>query len=138
MVKGIDAEKRRVSLSMRDAEGDPWINIQEKYKAGTSVAGIIEKKEKFGYFVSLEPGITGLLPRSKIENLAKASAIEKLGQGDTIPVIVEEINTDERKISLAPRDMMDEEEWRSYTKGSEKPMGSLGEKLYRALKTKED
>jgi small subunit ribosomal protein S1 len=136
MVKEIDAENRRISLSMKEAEGDPWIDINTKYKIGQSIKGIIEKKERFGYFVSLEPGITGLLPKSKIESSQKPSVIEKLGQGDVIPVIVEQIDQNERKISLSPGDKKDEEDWKHYTKESDKPMGSLGEKLQQALKLK--
>ena len=138
MVKEIDIEKRRISLSMKDAEGDPWIDIFNKYKVGQSVEGIIEKKERFGYFVSLEPGITGLLPKSKIESLHQPSVIEKLGQGDAIPVVVEKIDPDERKIALSPGDTMGEEDWRKYGKNSEKPIGSLGEKLRQALKPKNE
>jgi len=136
MVKEIDAENRRISLSMKEAEGDPWIDIHTKYKVGQSVKGIIEKKERFGYFVSLEPGITGLLPKSKIESSQKPSVIEKLGQGDAIPVTVERIDPDERKISLSPGDKKDEEDWKNYSKDSEKSIGSLGEKLQQALKSK--
>ena len=136
MVKEVDGENRRISLSMKDAEGDPWIDIHNKYTVGQPVRGTIEKKEKFGYFVSLEPGITGLIPLSKIEALPRPSSIEKLGQGDAISVVIERIDQDERKISLTPGGEMGEEDWRSYTKGLEKPMGSLGEKLKQALKSK--
>ena len=136
MVKEIDVENRRISLSMKEAEGDPWIDIHTKYKVGQSIEGIIEKKESFGYFVSLEPGITGLLPKSKIESSQKQSVIEKLGRGDIIPVIVEKVDPDERKISLSPGDKKDEEDWRNYAKASEKSIGSLGEKLQQALKSK--
>jgi small subunit ribosomal protein S1 len=138
MVKEIDVENRRISLSMRDAEGDPWIDIYNKYKVGQSVEGVIEKKERFGYFVSLEPGVTGLLPRSKIESLHNPSVLEKLGQGDAIPVVVEKIDRGERKISLTPGDTMDGEDWRSYARDSQRPIGSLGEKLQQALKTKNE
>ena len=123
---------------MRDAEGDPWIDIHDKYKVGQSIEGIIEKKERFGYFVSLEPGITGLLPRSKIESLPKPSVIEKFGQGDVVAVVVEKIDPGERKISLTPGDTMDGEDWRTHAKDSEKPIGSLGEKLQQALKSKNE
>lgn len=136
MVKEIDVENRRISLSMRDAEGDPWIDIYNKYKVGQSVEGTVEKRERFGYFVSLEPGITGLIPMSKIESLHRPSAIEKLGQGDAIPVVVENIDPEERKITLSPGDTMDEGDWKSYAKDSGKPIGSLGEKLQQALKSK--
>jgi small subunit ribosomal protein S1 len=135
-VKAVDPENRRISLSMRDAEGDPWIDITKKYQLGQPVNGILEKKERFGYFVSLEPGITGLLHKSKIESFHKPSSIEKLSQGDTIPVMIEKIDTDERRITLAPADAVDEEDWRHYTKGSKDTLGSLGEKLQKALKEK--
>jgi len=136
MVKEIDTEKRRLSLSMKDAEGDPWIDVLEKYSVGQSIEGKIEKKEKFGFFVELEPGITGLLPKSKIDNFHKPALIEKLREGDGITVVVEEINGDERKITLGPADSMEENAWRDYTKNQEKPMGSLGDKLLEALKSK--
>ena len=53
MIKEIDVGKRRISLSMKDAEGDPWIDIQEKYSVGQSVKGTVEKKEKFGQYMSI-------------------------------------------------------------------------------------
>ncbi len=138
MIKDIDAENRRISLSMRDAAGDPWVDIHNKYKVGQSVEGTIETRERFGYFVSLEPGITGLLPKSKIENLHKPSVIGKLVQGDAISVVVEKIDQDERRITLAPADTTDEKDWQNYAKDSEKPIGSLGEKLQQALKSRNE
>ena len=64
VINEIDPEKKRISLSIKDVEGDPWADIQEKYKPGQAVRGTLEKKEKFGYFIQLEPGVTGLLPSS--------------------------------------------------------------------------
>ncbi len=136
MIKEIDPEKRRISLSMKDAEGDPWIEAPEKYNVGKSVAGIIEKKERFGFFIELEPGITGLLPKSKIASHHKPALLDKLREGDTIAVIIEEIHPDERKITLSPGDTTDEEDWRSFTQDKKKSMGSLGEKLQKALNQK--
>ena len=136
MVKDIDTEKRRISLSMKDAEGDPWINIDEKYDLGKPVEGTLEKKERFGYFVALEPGITGLLPRSKIQNSQEPASFDKLKQGDRIRVIVEEINESDRRITLGPGDSADEDEWRQFAKESQTSMGSLGEKLQKALESK--
>jgi small subunit ribosomal protein S1 len=135
-VKEIDTENRRVSLSMKDAEGDPWVDIENKYSLGQALSGTIEKKERFGYFISLEPGITGLLPKSKIDGSSKPSDIEKFREGDSIPVIIERINPDERKISLAPTDAADADDWKQYSKDSRQPLGSLGEKLQQAMKKK--
>ena len=136
MIKEIDIEKRRISLSMKDAEGDPWINVRDKYSPGKRVEGTLEKKERFGYFVSLEPGITGLMPKSKFQQSHEPAFIEKLKQGDAITVIVEEINEAERRITLGPGDSVDEGEWREFTQEAKKPIGSLGEKLQKALESK--
>ena len=136
MIKEIDTEKRRISLSIRDAEGNPWIDIHKKYTVGQSVEGIIEKKVNFGYFIELEPGITGLLPKSKISRHHKPASIEKIKEGEPITVIVEEMHPDERKITLGPGDAEDEGNWKNFTKDADKPMGSLGEKLQQALKSK--
>ncbi|MBN1848865.1 MAG: 30S ribosomal protein S1 [Deltaproteobacteria bacterium] len=136
VVKEIDMENRRISLSMKDAEGDPWVDIENKYSLGQVLNGSIEKKERFGYFVSLEPGITGLLPKSRIDGSAKSSDLDKLREGDLIPVIVERIDPNERKISLAPADAADADDWKQYSKDSGSSIGSLGEKLRRAMKEK--
>jgi len=137
VVKEIDLSGRRISLSIKDAEGDPWLEVPETYKIGQSLQGILEKKEKFGYFVSLEPGVTGLLPISKIRELHKPSLIEKLKEGDSIPVFIERIHVEERKITLGPADSEDERHWQRFVKGEEKPSGILGEKLKQALEEKE-
>lgn len=136
MVKDLDLENRRISLSIKDAEGDPWVAIGDKYTIGRTVGGVIESKEKFGIFVALEPGITGLVPMSKIRSLPRPSRIEKLDRGDPIAVIVEDIDQDGRKITLAPGDTGSEDEWHKYTANSRKSMGSLGEKLQEALKAR--
>ena len=138
MVKQIDADKRRLSLSIRDAEGDPWIDVTEKYSVGQALEGLLEKKEKFGYFVTLEPGITGLLPKSNLSRLQGVSQIEKLKSGDAIPVIIEAINALERRITLAPGNTADERNWQSFASGSASSLGSLGEELQHALDRKKD
>lgn len=138
VVKEIDPERRRISLSIKEAEGDPWMEVDAKYHVGQTVEGILEKKEQFGYFITLEPGITGLLPKSNIQRSVKPASIERLRQGETLPVVIEKINPNERKITLGPGDAGAEEHWRSFARDSGKPLGSLGEKLQQALKSKKE
>jgi small subunit ribosomal protein S1 len=138
LIKEVDPEKRRLSLSIRDAEGDPWIDVAEKYTAGQALEGILEKKENFGYFITLEPGITGLLPKSNIRKLSEPSTVEKVKEGGVIPVLIESINPDERKITLAPGNAADEQNWQTFTDSSKSSMGSLGEKLQRAMSQKKN
>ena len=52
VVKEVDIVKRRVSLSIRDAEGDPWLDVTDKFTVGQTVSATVEKKEKFGHPVS--------------------------------------------------------------------------------------
>jgi small subunit ribosomal protein S1 len=138
MIKEVDPDKRRISLSLRDAEGDPWLNVPEKYQAGQAVEGVIEKKESFGYFITLEPGITGLLPKSNINKAATPRMIEKLKEGDTVRVIIEKIHANDRKITLCPADLAEEGDWKTFTKDSQKSMSPLAEKLQKALNAKDN
>lgn len=137
MIKEIDTEKRRISLSIKDAEGDPWGDIIEKYNVGQAVPGTIEKKEKFGLFITLEPGITGLLPQSRIRKTHESASLEKMKPGDPIKVVIEEINPKERKITLSPSDLKEEDDWKQFTQSRGNGLGSLGEKLRQAMESKE-
>jgi len=134
MIKEVDGENRKISLSIKDAEGDPWIGIDDKYPLGKPVTGIIEKKERFGWFIQLEPGITGLMPKSRIDKAPDPSVIEKLSAGDKIIVKAEEINANERKITLAPAGEGDDD-WKQYATET-KIMSPLAAKLQAAMDKK--
>lgn len=136
MIKEIDPSRQRISLSMRDVEGDPWAGIARKYRSGQAVEGIVEKHENFGIFVSLEPGVSALLPKSRIRESANPGRIEKARPGEMIPVVIENVNVEERKISVGPGDAQDEGEWRRFVPGKDEGMGSLGDKLKQALAAK--
>ena len=136
MIKDIDVEKQRISLSLKDAEGDPWLDVAEKYPVGRSVEGTVENKENFGFFIRLEPGVTGLLPKSKIADSYDAASIEKLKEGDVITVIIGELNPGERKITLGPGDSADIKNWKHFNEDDKPSLGALGEKLQEAMKQK--
>jgi small subunit ribosomal protein S1 len=136
LVKDIDLEKKRISLSLKEAEGDPWLEVDNKYKIGQFVEGTIEKKERFGFFIRIAPGITGLLPKSKIAESSNPAMVEKLREGDIITVLIEEINAPDRKMTLGPGDSTSTDDWQSYSRETGTGLGSLGEKLQEALKSK--
>lgn len=137
LVKELDLKARRISLSMRAAEGDPWLEVSDMFRVGQVVTGTLEKKEKFGYFISLAPGITGLLPKSKISASEKPAAIEGLKVGDPLAVTVETIRLLERKISLTPGDATDEGAWKNFAPAApHEPVGDLADKLRQAMAAK--
>lgn len=134
MIKSIDPAARRIALSMRDAEGDPWEGVAERYKKGQAVQGVVEKRETFGLFVRLEPGVVGLLPASRLEKSAN-DAVIKAKPGDEIPVSVDAVDLEKRRISLALADAELTEEWKEFS-GRQEALGSLGEQLKKAMKLK--
>jgi len=138
VIKEIDLAKRRLSLSIRDAAGDPWMDVKEKFAVGQSLEGVLEKKENFGFFVTLAPGITGLVPKSKISQGQKSADFAKLKEGDAIPVVIEAIDTGKRKITLAPGNTEDERNWQKFAGDDSAAIGSLGEKLSQAITRKKD
>lgn len=134
-IKEIDSGRRRLSLSIRDAEGDPWSNVTTLFQEGKTVSGRLEQKEKFGYFVQLAPGITGLVPRSAISNSSMKNDIEKMQPGEEMNVTVIDVDEDERRITLEPAATDEDVNWQKYTDAgnSSSAFGELGLKLQQAL-----
>ncbi len=147
-VKGIDLGAQRVSLSMKEAEGDPWSGVEEQFTAGTTVTGKVESKTEFGLFVSLAPGVTGLMPKSNMAKAPKTANLDNVKPGDELEVTVAQIRSAERKITLAPVGVETAEDtsWKEYRKPkAEKTTvsgdtsafsNSLGAALKDALKNK--
>jgi small subunit ribosomal protein S1 len=140
VVKSLDLERKRIALSMRDAEGDPWAEVLERFPIGKRVEGVLEKKEKFGYFVRLAPDITGLLPLGSIRRSGAAAEIEKTKEGETLLVAVEEVNVQRRRISLGASSAQDEGDWQRFAQKSPGPasLGGLAEQLQKALRARDE
>lgn len=136
VVKEIDLKAKRISLSMKDAHGDPWSGAQAKYPAGCVVEGKVEKREKFGIFINLEPGVTGLLPGSVISKAADSTAYDKLKPGDMVKVMVAEISEESRRISLASPDSKEGGDWKKFSESgsSTQSLGSMGDLFMEAMK----
>ncbi|MEJ2156089.1 MAG: 30S ribosomal protein S1 [Desulfobacteraceae bacterium] len=141
LVKEVDPVKRRIGLSIRDAEGDPWLDVGEKFTVGQRIKGKVEKREKFGIFIALAPGIVGLLPRSVIQDSPAASQMESLKPGDGVKVVISGIQAAERRISLGLGEGDDQIDWRQFSQNTrdsgQSGLGSLGDKLAEALKKKQ-
>ncbi len=127
-IKSIDPIKRRISLSMKDAEGDPWMDVADKYQAGQKVTGTVEKQEQFGIFIQLEPGVTGLLPKSVIARSENPAPFEKLHPGDEVEIVIGEVKAADRRISLTTGDAQGAEDWKQFApeKRSAAPKGGMG------------
>ncbi|MCP3921124.1 MAG: 30S ribosomal protein S1 [Desulfobacterales bacterium] len=136
VIKDIDLIKKRISLSMKDATGDPWSTIDNKFEAGKIYEAQLEKRENFGLFLKLEPGITGLLPKSKMRSAEDPKIFDRLKPGDSVPVKVLEINKADRKILLSPPSEETNSDWKGFVKKDSSSLGSLGDLLQEAMNKK--
>lgn len=101
-IKDINLETRRISLSLRDAEGDPWQDVVQQFAVGSVVTGTVESRTRYGLFVTLAPGVTGLLPAAVIKTSKTAKQLEGLDKGDSVTLLVQNVDIATRRISLAP------------------------------------
>ncbi len=98
---GIDTEKGRVSIGMKQLKTDPWLKIDEKYPAGTKVKGKAVGIVEYGAFVELEQGLEGLLHVSEMSWDKKFKNPSKMvNKGDTLELVVLKIDLDKKRISL--------------------------------------
>jgi predicted RNA-binding protein with RPS1 domain len=103
-VKVLKVEKggRRVSLSMKALEPDPWREVKERYSEGAVVTGKVERTGPPGAFIELEPGLVGLLPTSEMGLPREAIPARAYPPGKEVKVQVVGVDLRRKRISLAP------------------------------------
>src|ERR1700722_7493342 len=97
-----DADKRRISVGLKQLQPHPWDAVGEKFRAGDRVRGTVTRLVEFGAFVELEPGIEGLIHISEMSwskgKIRKASDVVK--QGETVEAVILQASAAENRISL--------------------------------------
>lgn len=102
VVREIDWDRKRISLSLKAAGGDPWTSISERLVVGMGIHGVVTQLMPFGAFVELEPGIEGLIPISRLgagRRIRDAGEVVKIGQ--EVEVVIESMDLERRRFSLA-------------------------------------
>ena len=102
-VINIDREKKRIGLSIRVLQDDPWKSRLEKYSVGQLVEGVITRLTKFGAFARLEGDIEGLIHISEISENRIEHPKEVLKEGDVKSLRVIRIDPDQHRIGLSLR-----------------------------------
>jgi len=123
-VKRIDWDNNKFSFSLRDTQVDPWNKVGSIYQVGKQYPGKVSRLAQFGAFVTLEDGVDGLLHISKLgdgKRIRHPQDVVSVGQ--QLQVVVEKIDKDERRISLALAGQKSEFEETSY---SDQPVSSAG------------
>ena len=116
IVLALDRNERKMSLGIKQLTKDPWTDITAKYPKGSKHTGTIRNFTNFGIFVELEEGIDGLVYISDLSWTVKVKHPSELfSTGDSIDVIVLELDSDDRKLSLGHKQTMDNP-WDAYDK----------------------
>ena len=101
-----DAERKRVSLGLKQLTPHPWEEVEIKYPIGTTVKGTVVSLTNYGVFIEIEPGVEGLIHVSEISwtrHIKNPS--EEYSMGDALDAKVISIDVGERKISLGVKQL---------------------------------
>jgi small subunit ribosomal protein S1 len=116
VILSLDREERKMSLGIKQLTSDPWTDITKKYPVGSKHSGIVRNFTNFGIFVELEEGIDGLVYISDLSWTVKVKHPSELfSSGDNIDVVVLELDSEARKLSLGHKQTK-ENPWDSYDK----------------------
>jgi small subunit ribosomal protein S1 len=138
VVKVVDREKDRISLSLKDTLADPWDQVSQLYPEGSFHTGSVSRLAPFGAFVTLASGVDGLLHISKLGAGKRINhPREVLKEGEDVEVRIESFDRANRRLSLAlagvARAAEEEEatlaEYRRQASETSAGMGTLGDLL---------
>ncbi len=110
----LDRDERKMSLGIRQLKEDPWATIEEKYPVGSKHEAKVRNFTNFGIFVELEEGVDGLIHISDLSWTKKVKHPSEFTKvGETIEVVVLEIDKENRRLSLGHKQLEDNP-WDTY------------------------
>lgn len=110
----LDRDERKMSLGLKQLKEDPWENIEVKYPVGSKHTAKVRNFTNFGIFVELEEGVDGLIHISDLswtKKIKHPSEFTKVGE--TIDVVVLEIDKENRRLSLGHK-QLEQNPWDTY------------------------
>lgn len=110
----LDRDERKMSLGLKQLKEDPWENIEVKYPVGSNHTAKVRNFTNFGIFVELEEGVDGLIHISDLswtKKIKHPSEFTKVGE--TIDVVVLEIDKENRRLSLGHK-QLEQNPWDTY------------------------
>jgi small subunit ribosomal protein S1 len=132
VVLDIDKGNERFSLGIKQTQADPWESVSTRYEVGKEISGVITNLTDFGVFVELEEGIEGLVHVSEISKENVKNPKEHYKVTETITAKVMNINSDERRIGLSIKRLVeddDDKSFKKFTKDMKPATSSFGEIL---------
>ena len=154
VVMKLDWENNRFAFSLKQALPDPWEGISQKLPVGSIHSGTVVRLTKFGAFVKLAEGIDGLIHISKLGGGRRINhPKEVLEEGQTVEVKIEDVNAEEKRLSLnrvndePEQDTEDADKTEAYQEylqksapstGKKDSLGTFGDILQAKLQEKEE
>lgn len=123
VVLSVQKEEGKISLGIKQAEHNPWDDVEKKYPVGANVKAEIRSLTNYGAFVELEPGVEGLIHISDLSWIKKVShPSEILHKGDQVDSVILSVDRDSKKITLGVK-QLGKNPWESIEKTI--PVGSV-------------
>jgi small subunit ribosomal protein S1 len=110
----VENDGKRISLSMKDQEPDPWSDVEDRHPAGTQFTGRIVRSTDFGLFVEVEPGLDGLVHFSQLP-LGVKQGDKSVAIGSTVSGWVREVDASKKRLSLSLREVAISDPWENAT-----------------------
>ncbi len=108
----LDAEGKRIGLSLKRLQENPWAVVDELYHVGQLVEGVVSRVAQFGAFVSLDPGIEALLHTSQISDPQPEDPSLVVHEGQRLLMRVISIESDKQRLGLSLKEVTDDEKQR--------------------------
>jgi small subunit ribosomal protein S1 len=105
-VLSVDKERKKIALSIKRAEVDPWTTVEQRYEVGQTVQGTITKIAPFGAFARIEDGVEGLIHLSEMP-AGTQDPKTALQEGQEVTVRIVRIEPDRRRLGLSIRQLGD-------------------------------
>jgi small subunit ribosomal protein S1 len=114
IVSELDMDQRRISLSLRQTERNPWEELQDTHPVGSVIEGKVRNLTEFGAFVEITEGIDGLIHVSDMSWTKRVKhPSEVLKKGDTVRARITNIDVENQRVSLSIKEFMPNE-WEDF------------------------
>jgi small subunit ribosomal protein S1 len=106
MVLEIESDKRRVSLGLKQTQGNPWEGFAKNFPEGAEVEGEVKNITEFGLFIGLEGEIDGMVHLSDLAwDKSGEEALADYKKGDIVKAVVIDVDADKERISLSVKNL---------------------------------
>lgn len=130
IVKSFDREAKRISLSLKSAQRDPWFDKVEAISVGQVVEGKVVKTLEFGAFVNIGNDLEGLVHLSELSDKRVAKTEDAVRAGDVVQVKIIRIDMDNKKIGLSIKQVAadnDQAEYQEFLDSQQENKATIGD-----------